>query len=151
MALDTIRCGDLRPAPGHLEIIYSAVLTLILVATVSSNVYVFVRLVKVPSKWTSCKKIAQYLLCMGSFEAVLSTSVTSTTTVAGKIIVRDGPFDIQGGGLGFSSRQVIFFSLFAQQVIFCKSKLQQVFYFFENTLNEIVKKTLNFYLIISCQ
>ena len=87
MALDTIRCGDLRPAPGHLEIIYSAVLTLILVATVSSNVYVFVRLVKVPSKWTSCKKIAQYLLCMGSFEAVLSTSVTSTTTVAGKIIV----------------------------------------------------------------
>ena len=87
MALDTIRCGDLRPAPGHLEIIYSAVLTLILVATVSSNVYVFVRLVKVPSKWTSCKKIAQYLLCMGSFEAVLSTSVTSTTTVAGKIFV----------------------------------------------------------------
>ena len=44
---------------------------------------------------------------------------------------RDGPFDIQGGGWDFSSRQVIFFSLFAQQVIFFKSKLQQVFLFFE--------------------
>ena len=33
--------------------------------------------------------------------------------------VRDGPFDIQGGGgWYFFSRQVIFFSLFAQQVIF---------------------------------
>ena len=46
-------------------------------------------------------------------------------------LVRDGPFDIQGGGWDFSSRQVIFFSLFAQQVIFFKSKLQQVFLFFE--------------------
>ena len=44
---------------------------------------------------------------------------------------RDGPFDIQGGGWDFSSRHVIFFSLFAQQFIFFKSKLQQVFYFFE--------------------
>ena len=45
--------------------------------------------------------------------------------------LRDGPFDIQGGGgWDFSSRQVLFFSLFAQQVIFFKSKLQQVFYFF---------------------
>ena len=133
MALDTIRCGDLRPAPGHLEIIYSAVLTLILVATVSSNVYVFVRLVKVPSKWTSCKKIAQYLLCMGSFEAVLSTSVTSTTTVAGKIIVRDGPFDIQGGGgLGFFLATSYFFLSFCTTSNFFKSKLQQVFYFLKN-------------------
>ena len=49
--------------------------------------------------------------------------------------VRDGPFDIQGGGWDFSSRQVIFFSVFAQQVIFFKSKLQQVFDFFEkNTI-----------------
>ena len=46
--------------------------------------------------------------------------------------VRDGPFDIQGGGWDFSSRQVIFFPLFAQQVIIFKSKLQQVFYFFLN-------------------
>ena len=44
---------------------------------------------------------------------------------------RDGPSDIQGGGWDFSSRPVIFFSLFAQQVIFFKSKLQQIFYFFE--------------------
>ena len=83
--------------------------------------------------------------------------------------VRDGPFDIRGGGGGgwdFSSRQVIFFSLYAQPTIFFKSKLQQVFltHFFEkithsnqknvnksNTLNEKVQKTLNFYLIISCQ
>ena len=35
----------------------------------------------------------------------------------------------RGGGWDFSSRPVIFFSLFAQQVIFFKSKLQQVFYF----------------------
>ena len=35
--------------------------------------------------------------------------------------VRDGPFDIQGGGgWDFSLRQVIFFSLFAQQVIMSK-------------------------------
>ena len=46
-------------------------------------------------------------------------------------LLRDGPFDIQGGGWDFSSRQVIFSSLLAQQVIFFKSKLQQVFYFFE--------------------
>ena len=45
--------------------------------------------------------------------------------------LRDGPFDIQGGGWDFSSRQVIFSSLLAQQVIFFKSKLQQVFYFSE--------------------
>ena len=44
--------------------------------------------------------------------------------------LRDGPFDIQGGGWDFSSRRVIFFSLFAQQVSFFKSKLQQDFYFF---------------------
>ena len=47
-----------------------------------------------------------------------------------KFYTRDGPFDIQGGR-DFSSRQVIFFSLFAQQVSFFKSKLQQFFYFFE--------------------
>ena len=34
-----------------------------------------------------------------------------------------------GGGCYFSSRQVIFFLLFAQQVIFFKSKLQQDFDF----------------------
>ena len=46
-----------------------------------------------------------------------------------KRCIRDGPFDIQGGGgWDFSSRQVIFFSLFSQQVIFFKSKLQQVFF-----------------------
>ena len=37
----------------------------------------------------------------------------------------------RGGGWDFSSRQVIFFSLLAQQGIFFKSKPQQVFYFFE--------------------
>ena len=37
----------------------------------------------------------------------------------------------RGGGWDFSSRQVIFFSLLAQQVIFSRSKPQQVFYFFE--------------------
>ena len=41
---------------------------------------------------------------------------------------RDGPFDIQGG-LGFFLVTSYFFSLSAQQVIFFKSKLQQVFYF----------------------
>ena len=45
---------------------------------------------------------------------------------------RDGPFDIQGGGLVFFLATHYFFSLFAQQVIFFKSKLQQVFYFFES-------------------
>ena len=51
-----------------------------------------------------------------------------------QIKIRDGPFKIQGGW-DFSSRQVIFSLFFAQQNIFFKSKLQQVFYFFE-------KKTL---------
>ena len=46
------------------------------------------------------------------------------------IYFRDGQFDIQGGW-DFSLRQVIFFSLFAQQVTFFESKLQQVFYFFK--------------------
>ena len=46
--------------------------------------------------------------------------------------IRDGPFDIQGG-LGFFLATSFFFSVFAQQVIFFKSKLQQVFYFFEKT------------------
>ena len=49
--------------------------------------------------------------------------------------LRDGPFDIQGGGWDFSLRRVIFFSHFAQQLIFFKSELQQDFYFFgKNTL-----------------
>ena len=46
--------------------------------------------------------------------------------------IRDGPFDIQRG-LGFFLATSYFFSLFAQQVIFFKSKLQQVF-FLNNTL-----------------
>ena len=69
--------------------------------------------------------------------------------------LRDGPFDIQGGGgWDFSSRQVIFFSrFFAQQVIFFKSELQQVFYFFEithlnqknvNESNTLSEKNLKF-------
>ena len=41
--------------------------------------------------------------------------------------IRDGPFDIQGGRAGTS----YFFSLFTQQVICFKRKVQQVFYFFE--------------------
>ena len=36
----------------------------------------------------------------------------------------------RGRGWHFSSRQVIFFSLFTKEVIFFKSKLQQVFLFF---------------------
>ena len=43
--------------------------------------------------------------------------------------VRDGPFDIQGGW-DFSSRQVIFFSLFAQQVIFFQKLAATSFLFF---------------------
>ena len=82
----------------------------------------------------------------------LEFKIDPCTTRAISNLVRDGPFDIQGEGWDFSSRQVIFFSVFAQQVIFFKSKLQQVFYFFEkthsnqknvnesNTLNEKVQK-----------
>ena len=48
---------------------------------------------------------------------------------AGKpVVVRDGPFDIQGGGWDFSSRQVIFFSLFSQQVIFSKVNCNKFFF-----------------------
>ena len=48
-------------------------------------------------------------------------------------MLRDGPFDIQGGGGAgiFPCDKLFFFFLFAQQVIFFKSKLQQVFYFCE--------------------
>ena len=49
----------------------------------------------------------------------------------------DGPFDIQGGGgLGFFLPTSYFFSLFAKQVIFFKSKLNMFFLFFSknNTL-----------------
>ena len=53
-----------------------------------------------------------------------------------------------GGGLGFflatSFFSIFFFYLLAEQVIFFSLLAQQV----HNTLNE---KTLNFYLIISCQ
>ena len=46
------------------------------------------------------------------------------------VALRDGPFDIQGeGGWDFSSRQVIFFSLFAQQVIFSKVNCNKFFIF----------------------
>ena len=48
------------------------------------------------------------------------------------IVVRDGPFDIQGSIWYFSSRQVVFFSLFANQVMFFKSKVQQVSFFSKN-------------------
>ena len=49
--------------------------------------------------------------------------------------VRDGPFDIRGGGWDFSSRRVIFFSLFAQQVIFSKVNCNKIFIFLgKNTL-----------------
>ena len=47
-------------------------------------------------------------------------------------IVRDGPFDILGGGgAGIFLATSYFFLSFAKQVIFFKSKLQQVFYFFK--------------------
>ena len=50
--------------------------------------------------------------------------------------LRDGPFDIQGGGWDFSSRQVIFSLFFAQQVIFSKVNCNKFFIFFKNnTLN----------------
>ena len=74
---------------------------------------------------------------------------------------RDGPFDIHGGGGGIYPRDKLFFLSFCTTSNFFKNKLQQVFLFFftyniknkknvnkSNTLNE---KTLNFYLIISCQ
>ena len=60
-----------------------------------------------------------FMICVGPYECLMN------------IILRDGPFDFQGEGWYFSSRQVIFSSLLAQQVIFFKGKLQQVFYFFE--------------------
>ena len=47
-------------------------------------------------------------------------------------VVRDGPFDIWGGGAGIFPRdKLFFFFLFAQQVIFFQSrpKLQQDFFF----------------------
>ena len=46
--------------------------------------------------------------------------------------VRDGPFDIQGGGWDFSSRQVTFFSLFAKQVFFSKVNCNKFFIFSKN-------------------
>ena len=73
--------------------------------------------------------------------------------------VRDEPFDIGGGGGGeggtgiFPSDKLFFSIFFAQEVIFFRSKLQQVFIFLKNdtlksenvngsnTLNEKVKKT----------
>ena len=45
--------------------------------------------------------------------------------------IRDGPFNIQGGAGIFPHDKLFFFSLLAQQVIFSRSKPQQVFYFFE--------------------
>ena len=41
--------------------------------------------------------------------------------------VRDGPFHIQGGGLGFFLVMSYFFSFFVQQIIFSKLNLKQVF------------------------
>ena len=48
-----------------------------------------------------------------------------------QITVRDGPFVIggRGGGLASFLTTNYFFSFFSQQVIFFKSKLQQVCYF----------------------
>ena len=54
-----------------------------------------------------------------------------------RTIVRDGPFDIRGGGGGWDfSCDKLFFSLFLHnKLFFFKSKLQQDFYFFKkNTL-----------------
>ena len=45
-----------------------------------------------------------------------------------QMLLRNWPFDIQGRGWDFSARQVIFFYLFAQKVIFYKRTLQQVFF-----------------------
>ena len=58
---------------------------------------------------------------------VLNTDITNyksknKTSFGFKCPFRDRPFDMMGGW-DFSSRQVIFFSLFAQQGIFLKSKL----------------------------
>ena len=81
-------------------------------------------------------------ICYWTFAAV---SILNVYEAALTYMVRDGPFDIQGGGWDFSSRQVIIFSLFAQQVIFFKSKLQQVFVFkkFNTLKSEKCKRKQN--------
>ena len=54
------------------------------------------------------------------------------TTTLLQPTIRDAPFDIQSGGGGGAvifPRDKLFFSLFEQQVIFLKSKLQQFLFF----------------------
>ena len=53
--------------------------------------------------------------------------------------VRDGPFDIQGGWLGFFLATSYFFSLLAKQVIFSKVNRNKFFYFFEKKYIKIRK------------
>ena len=73
-------------------------------------------------------------------------------------IIGDGPFDIRGGGgAGIFPCDKLFFSLFAQQVIFSKVNYSKFFIFLKkttyinqknvnesNTLNEKVRKNLKF-------
>ena len=69
------------------------------------------------------------LVFLPAISGVISSAATvSVNEPMYATVLRDVPFDIQGGW-DFSSRQVIFFSLFAKHVIFFKSKLQQVFFF----------------------
>ena len=58
-----------------------------------------------------------FMICVGPYECLMN------------IILRDGPFDFQGEGWYFSSRQVIFSSLLAQQVIFSKVNCNKFFIF----------------------
>ena len=47
-------------------------------------------------------------------------------------VVRDGPFDIQGGGAGIFPRNKLFFSLFKHNKLFLsKVNRNKFFYFFE--------------------
>ena len=70
-----------------------------------------------------------YIIC--TFEASLLVDFVCLADFCGKripkafrTILRDGPFDIKGGW-DFSSRQVIFFSLFAQHIKIRKCKRKQ--------------------------
>ena len=54
-----------------------------------------------------------------------------TSNFMGRKSFKDGPFDIQGEVLRFFLTTSYFFLFFCTTSYFFKSKLQQVFYFFE--------------------
>lgn len=73
-----------QTATSSRTVVFSFLLSLILVLTVTVNSYVFVRLARLSVKWSPCRSLAQYLLVVGSLEVVLSGATRSATVVAGQ-------------------------------------------------------------------